>query len=237
MSLIRSAVITLATLALCSSCSESGKGFVNTEQRVLGRTFDKVKVSDGLSVSITNGDQRVAVTTDDNLRNNIVTDIDGDTLKIRLAHNEDVKPTVLQIEVSTPSLRGLNVEGYSTVNAEATQAENWHLDVDSKSHVKVNNIGAGDLFVNVSDESLAEVTGQANYISVDCHDKSSMNSDGLTAVKAKVDISGQSQVNVRATNEIQVDSTGNSRTFVSGNPATRKVNADNGSSVVFSNPQ
>ncbi len=233
MSLIRSAVITLATLALCSSCTEEGKGFVNTEQRQLNRTFDKVHVSDGLSVNITNGDQRVAVTTDDNLRNNVVTDIDGETLKIRLAHNEDIQPTVLQIDVSTPSLRGLTVDGYATVNAEATQAENWHLDVKNKAHATVSNIGAGDLYVDVSDESLATVSGTANYISIDCHDKSAMNSVNLNAVKAKVDISGESQVDVRVTNEIEVDSSGNSRTFISGNPPSRNIDADNGSSVVF----
>jgi hypothetical protein len=234
MSLIRSAVITLATLALCSSCTEEGKGFVNTEQRQL-KSFDKVHVSDGLTVNITNGDQRVAVTTDDNLRNNIVTDVDGDTLKIRLAHNEEIDPTIIQIDVSVPALRGLKVDDKSTVNAQATQAENWHLNVDDRSHAVVTNIGAGDLYVDVTDKSSAEITGSASYLSIDCHDTSALMAEGLSATKVKVDISGESQVNVRATNEIEIDSGGNSRVFVSGNPPQRNVDADNGSSIVFNN--
>jgi len=64
-----------------------------------------------------------------------------------------------------------------------------------------------------------------------------MNSDAVNAGKAKVDISGQSQVNVRATSDIEIDSSGNSRVFVTGNPTTRDVNADNGSEIVFSNNQ
>lgn len=235
MSPIRSAVITLATLALFSSCgAEDGNGFVTTQLRNL-KAFERVHVTDGLTVTIVNGPQRVTVTTDEDLQNNLTTDVDGDELKIRLSKNEDVAPTVLQIEVSMPSLQALVVKDHSNVTAVATQAEEWRLHVENESSVFLSNVSGARFVAHITDQSRAEVSGQVLESDIDLHDASSLLADQLLSGETKIDISGQSQANLNVSRRIEVDSAGNSRVIITGNPPDKDIDADNGSEIVFTN--
>lgn len=236
MSPIRSAaLITLATLVLFSSCgAEDGNGFVTTQLRNL-KSFERVNVTDGLSVAIVSGPQRVSVTTDEDLQNNITTDVDGNELKIRLSRNEDIAPTILQIEISVPSLTALVVKGQSTVNAVATYAGEWRLHVENESNVTLSNLSAEKFVANITDQARAEVSGQVLETNINLHDSSQLLADQLSASRAKIDISGGSQATLNATQRIEVDSAGNSRVVVSGNPGDKDINADKGSEIVFTN--
>jgi hypothetical protein len=236
MSPIRSAaVITLATLALFSSCgAEDGNGNVVTELRTL-RSFQRLHVTDGLTVTVTNGPQQVSITTDSDLQNNLVTDVDGDELKIRLSNNEDIAPTILQIEVTMPELEALVVKGHSTVSAVATYAGEWRLHVENESNVLLTNVTGEKFVAHITDRARAEVSGQVLETDIDLHDASLLEASQLSASRARIDISGGSQASLNATQEIEIDSAGNSRVVVSGNPQNRDVDADRGSEIVFTN--
>lgn len=228
----RSVLLSLAVLGLSSACgAEEGNGLIVTED-VQVRDFSKVKVTDGLSVEIVVGPRRVTVTTDENLLDSFEFDVDGNTLKVDRG-GRAIQPTVASISVSTPVLEGLEVTDRSQVNAQATQAEEWRLVVTDRSNVFVTGISATRLFVDARDESRADATGQARDIDIDCHQNSVVNADGVSAGRAKLDVSGGSLVNVNATSEIEISTSGNSRIIVSGNPPARNVNGDDGSEVLF----
>ena len=229
------ALITLATLALFSSCgAEDGNGNVVTQIRNL-RNFNRVHVTDGLTVNIVNGAQQVSITVDQDLQNNVVTDVDGDELKIRLAHNEDIAPTIIQIDVSVPSLQALVVKDHSFVTADATQAEEWRLHVENESTARVTNISAERFVAHITDQARAEVTGSVIKSDIDLHDASSLEATNLTTTETKIDISGGSQANLFATQRIEVDSAGNSSVNVAGNPPDKDIDADKGSQILFTN--
>jgi hypothetical protein len=231
---IRSVVITLAALGLLSACgAEEGNGFIVSEDRQVS-SFSKVKVADGVSVEIVLGDRRVTVTTDDNLRDAFKIDVEGDTLKID-REGGNIEPTVARIVISTPVLKGLEATDRAQVSAQATQSEEWRLTVKDRSNVVITGVTSTRFYVDARDESRVEAFGLTRDINIDCHDNSVVNADGVSAGRAKLDVSGGSLVNVNATNEIEIDASGNSRIIVSGDAPSRNIDADERSEIVFLN--
>lgn len=228
----RSVLLSLAVLGLFAACGpEEGNGNIVSEDVQVG-DFTRVKVSDGLSVELMIGPRRVTVTTDENLLNKFEFDVDGQTLKLDRGGGA-IEPTFATIVISTPALEGLEATDRSQVSAQATQAEDWRLVVTDKSNVFISGITATRFFVDARDESRVDATGLTRDIDIDCHGHSVVNADGVSAGKAKLDVSGGSLVNVNATSEIEIDTSGNSRIIVSGNPPARNVDGDDDSEVLF----
>lgn len=229
---VRSALIFASSVGLFAACGpEEGSGFITSEDRQVA-SFTKVKVTDGLSADIVIGPQRVTVTADENLLHAFKLDVDGDTLKLERGGGA-IEPTVASIVISTPFLEGLEVTDKSQVTAQATQAADWRLIVTDRSSVSITGITATKLFVDARDESRVDATGLTRDIDLDCHQKSIVNTGGVSAGGAKLDVSGGSLVTVNATREIEIDMSGNSRIIVTGNPPLRAIDADNGSEVIF----
>lgn len=236
MSPLRSVLLSSAVLALTSACGpETGNGVIASEDFQVS-DFDKIKVSDGLSVEILNGARRVSVTTDENLLEAFKFDVDGRTLKIS-RYGGQTEPTFSRVVITTPRLEGLEVTDRSQATAQATQAEEWRLVVTDRSIAFVSGITATRLFVDARDESRADATGLTRDVDIDAHQNSGVNTDGVSAGKAKLDVSGGSLVNVNATREIEIDASGGSRIIVSGNPPERNVDTDRDSEVVFGTQQ
>ena len=174
--------------------------------------FTKVRVAEGLTVEVMTGARRVNVTTDDNLIDSFKFDVDGKTLKISRDGGR-VQPTFARIVISTPSLERLEAVNASNITATEISATNFEIDA--------------------RDDSRIFATGLTRDLDIDCHGQSVVDTGGLSAGKAKVDVSGQSLVTVSATNELEIDASSNSRVIVFGNPTQRNVDADPGSEVIF----
>lgn len=235
MSPIRSSVVlSVVVVALCSSCGpEDGDGFVSSSERRISEPFTKVKVEDGLSVKIVRGPQRVTVVTDDNLIDHFVANVAGDTLTLRLKRNQNVDPTYAHVEVSSEILRELEIRNGSQVTAEATQADKWRLTISGKSTCVLTGVIADEFFLDITDKSQADVFGQVSRMDIDAGDHSRANTEGVSATDAKVEATDGSTVNVRASRQIEIRSSGDSRIFVSGSPSARNIDSDKGSQITF----
>ena len=232
--LSRSVLISLGVWALGSACSaENGNGLIATQERSVA-TFSKVKVEDGLQVSIGRGERLVSITTDENLMSFIDVEVDGETLELR--RNSNTQPTSIErIEVTTNVLTSLEVKDNSQVSADATQAGEWRLTARDVSVVSLTNIETSELDIDASDESRVDAFGNAIRVRIEAKSRSQVNTDGVTAEDVKVDASGGSLVFVNARSKIEVDASGNSFITVSGNPQDRNIDANGGSTVTFSN--
>lgn len=206
---IRAALLSLVFLAACGP--EAGSGVMGSQDFQVDE-FDKVRVAEGLTVEVMTGARRVNVTTDDNLLESIKFDVDGKTLKVSRDGGR-TQPTFARIVITTPTLEKLEAVNKSTILGSGISATRFEVDA--------------------RDESRIEASGLTREIDIDCHNQSIVNTDGLSAGKAKVDVSGKSVVTVNATSEIEIDAGGDSRVLVSGNPSQRKVDADPGSEVSF----
>ena len=233
-SLTRSAVVALAVLGLSSCVSEDGNGRIVTEQRSV-TAFSKVKVEDGLRVSITQGPRGVWLTTDENLRTYFRAKVVGDTLVLDQLSNFVLNPTgEVVFEVTNDVLEGLEVSGGAQVSADATPAARWRLTASGGSTVSVARIAAPRFDVDASGNSRVDAFGSASDVNVNASGGSEVNTVGVSTVNLDVDASGGSVLNVAASSSATGNASGGSRVNVVGDPQTRSIDTSGDSQVTYS---
>ena len=232
-SLTRSAVFAVAVLGLFSCMQQDGNGNVVTEQRTV-KAFTRLKVEDGLRVSITQGPRNVWLTTDENLRSFFQAEVRGDTLVLKRLSNFTLKPSGdVAFEVTNEVLEGLDVSGGAQVNADATPASQWRLDVSGESVVSVARMAAQKLTMEVTGNSEVNVSGAASDVKVRASGSSRVNTTRLSAVNVDVDASGSSVLNVAASSSATGSASGSSRVTVVGEPQKRDINTSGSSQVTY----
>ncbi len=158
---------------------ERGSGDQETEIREV-EPFERIEMTTSGDLIITAGqEQHVEVTIDNNLLDNVTTEVVGrQTLLIESEHSFSSRRG-LKIEVSVPQLTRLSISGSADVRI-------YDLDQDS---FEISLSGSGDIEVdgNVKDVEI-RVTGSGD---IDAHD--------LIAKEANVTISGSGDVIVHAT--------------------------------------
>ena len=235
-SLTRSAVFAVAVLGLFSCMQQDGNGNVVTEQRTV-KAFTRLKVEDGLRVTITQGPRNVWLTTDENLRSFFQAEVRGDTLVLKRLSNFILKPSGdVAFEVTNEVLEGLDVSGGAggaLVNADATPAGQWRLDVSGESVVSVARMAAQKLTMEVTGNSEVNVSGAASDVKVRASGSSRVNTTRLSAVNVDVDASGSSVLNVAASSSATGSASGSSRVTVVGEPQKRDINTSGSSQVTY----
>jgi Putative auto-transporter adhesin, head GIN domain len=163
----------MCSVLLVAACGQAGSGNVSTDVRAVG-DFDRLDISGGVNVDLvvdSSAEIRVAVVYDDNLQDNVVTRLDGDTLVIETQGNINVTGRDRRVEVTVPELvemkvdSGSNVDGSGALSALTLgvtgganvdlgdlEVANMDIDVDSGA-----NVG-----VNVSDTITGQASGGAN---------------------------------------------------------------------------
>lgn len=151
-----------------------GNGSVVSEERTAAN-FTKVELEGVGEVIIYPGqkynekDYAVIVKTDSNLQDIIEIDVSGDTLTIERRHDENIRPTKLEIQVYMPALREVDLEGVGDIKIAAGNAEELRLelsgvgDIDASSfeveNVKVYLNGVGDIEVWATQNLSGKLSG------------------------------------------------------------------------------
>ena len=147
----------LAGAMLMTACA-TGSGDIVIEERTVG-SFSAIDASGGVEVLITvdpNLDQEVVVHYDDNLLENVVTEVRGDTLHIHHAGSINIVGGGRYIEVTANSLDEINASGGSDVTAEG-QVDSLRADASGGSDVNLADLLARDVTVNASGGADVEV--------------------------------------------------------------------------------
>ena len=133
-------VVLVALLASCGLVSVTGSGNVVTQEEAIAG-FDKVEISQGFTVDISQGDTfGVVIQVDDNLVQYLRVVKQDSTLKIGLDRNRSYKDATLKAEVIMPELTSLTL--------------------NSGSHATVGGSG-GDVTIDASAGSGADLSGFA----------------------------------------------------------------------------
>lgn len=172
--LTAAAVLVLATMFLVS-CGEQGSGVLMSEDRFVGE-FAAVDVAGALHAQI-EIDEPLSVVAefDDNLLDNLQTDVRGDTLYIWCDPECDPSSGAV-IRITMPMLVSIDVSGASLVEAGLFSDETLSLDASGASRI--------------------EVHGSVNELEVDASGASRIEAGGLTIDLLDVSLSGASNAEV-----------------------------------------
>jgi len=140
----------------------------------------------------------VAVTTDDNILTNIVTTVEGQTLKIKTKHSYNTSLGV-KVTITVPALNGVAVFGSGNIHVAGLKAGDLEARVT----------GSGDVVLKgVADRLNASITGSGDLRAGD-----------LAAKNVQVAVTGSGDAAVRATEQLDAKVTGSGNVRYSGNPS------------------
>ncbi len=168
----RTATIILGVLVVilvgCGQVTVSGSGNVVTQEMAI-TGFDKVDISQGFNVDISQGDEfSLVIRIDDNFEEYLQVGKEGSTLKIGLEQNRIYSDATLQAEITMPELVGLELSGGSRASVSGSgedvsiDASGWSgADLASFTvvHANVDASGGSQVTLNVSGTLNVDASG------------------------------------------------------------------------------
>jgi hypothetical protein len=222
-----------ALLAGCGLGAITGSGNVVTQEEAM-TGFDKLDVSDGFQVDVSQGDSfSVVIRFDDNLVEHLQVAKQGNTLKIGLKPGRfyNLRDATLEADVTMPELTGLDLSGGSHVTLSGLiSAKALSADLSGGSHL-TGDVEAGDATINLSGGSHATLSGSAGDLTIDASGGSHAKLAELVVVDADVEASGGSEVTVNPSGRLDADASGGSRVYYLGSPTLGKIDESGGSTV------
>jgi hypothetical protein len=187
-----------------------GSGNVKTESRNASG-FKEIKAENAVELEITvQKDFSLTVEADDNLLDQVKTEVSGSTLKISTNNSINSKNKI-KIKISLPELTDLDVSGASTANISGVKTDSLELDASGASRIKVD--------------------GEVKSLDATASGASGIDAENLKTENAKADASGASHVTVSPTGELDAEASGASTVTYTGEPKNIKQNASGASTI------
>ncbi len=189
---VRHWVAMLGLIAL-TACGTVGSGDVVTEDRTVG-SFDSLDISEGIEVELTvdpGASPSVVLHFDDNLLDQVVTELRGDTLVIEFEGMLSIVGGDRWVEVVADSIESIEVSGGSDLRGSGT-VDGYELRVSGGSDVDLGDLEARSVEIDVSGGSDVRV-----YASESIEGEASGGSDVMVLGdpdRSRVDTSGGSDV-------------------------------------------
>ncbi len=215
--------------------------------------FDRLQVSHAFDVTVRQGEPyRVVIEVDEAVLPHLQVDRQGSTLRIGIEPGWRIfrGPTTLRAEVTLPQLAGLTASGASRVNLSGFDSSDA-LEITASGASRVNGqINARDTTIAASGASEIDLRGAFQDLAVEASGASNVTLDGsgqnlranasggseinlanLPIVDARVEASGASTVRVQPSGALDVEASGASNVYYSGNPTMGNISTSGASSI------
>ncbi len=161
--------------------------------------FEKITVAAGVDLSYHPGDRCQAhLTGDSNLLSLILTEVNGDRLRIGVSRSIQSEGP-LRVEVQSPKLTELEVEGSGNVELSAVDTPKLKIRIGGSGNVRAE--------------------GHAGTVEASAEGSGNLDLAKLKAEEASIDISGAADAKVYATRRLKVDVSGAGSVTYYGRPA------------------
>ncbi|MBI4658461.1 MAG: DUF2807 domain-containing protein [Verrucomicrobia bacterium] len=194
--------------------------------------FSRIAVGNAFQVEIKQGpEHKVAVTVDDNLLEYLDVTTSGETLRIRMQPNLNVRNGTLKAAITLPDLTGLDLSGatHTTVSGFSSDKP-LEVEVSGASRLR-GEIKSGDARYEVSGASNIDLQGSAGSLDVSASGASEANFEKCSSSNIVAHASGASHITVTANGNLEADASGASSVRYAGEPAKLRTNASGASSV------
>jgi hypothetical protein len=206
----------LLVLTMFASCFNpfkrtiKGDGNILTAERNLS-DFDEVSCAGSYEVAISQGSpSSVKIEADENILPFIVTDVDGDELKIHSKDDVNLSPTKkIKLIIVTDKLEGFSLSGSGSVTGgnkftggdrldlDISGSGNMHFDVNTPS-IKSSISGTGDIYLSgETRNSKINIAGSGDY-----------HAENLKSEMVKVEIAGSGNAYLFADSTLDIDIAG-----------------------------
>ncbi len=207
-----------------------GNGNKATESRSASPA-SKIDAAGSFSIQLIRGERPdLTVNADENLLPYILTDFDGDKLKIYVREGYSLRPSdKISVVYTTNELSEIDVAGNCTVNGEGKFTGNNALDIEMSGagnvsldvnypEIKSEINGSGDIrLAGETRDSKIRIAGVGNYKAGD-----------LKSENVRIDIAGSGDATIYASENLEVSIAGTGNVEYYGNPQIKQNIAGSG---------
>lgn len=226
-----------AALLIASSCADAqfrktvyGNGEVTKESRKTD-SFSSIKVSTGINVYLTQGDKEsVAVETDANLQEYIITEIKGGVLNvytdanIRKAEAKKVYVTMNKVESIRTSSAG-DLEGLTPIVSDLLE-----LSTSSAGDINIE-VRAKEIQASTSSSGDITLRGTADILTGETSSAGDLKATELTVREAILSASSAGDIRITVTEKLKARASSAGDIFYGGNPKYVDVQSSSAGSV------
>lgn len=200
-----------------------GDGNVITETRSVGN-FDGIEVSGAFDIYITQDNSyTVKVETDDNLQGYVITEVQGNELRIRPENHVNLRPTRMKIYVSAPVFKSLEASGACNIYSQNKLSSSEKMDIElSGSSDVVLDINAPEVEASLSGAGSVELKGETKELNIDGSGSSDIRCFDMKADNVSIDISGAGSAEVFANTKLDVEVSGSGDIKYKGSPSVQQ---------------
>jgi len=196
----------------------TGNGNVVEATRDISQDFNEIRVSRGLDVYLTQGDETdILIEADENLHDLITTEISNNVLKISSEENiGSASAKKIYVTFETVS-KIVATSGSDVFSKNKIQADKLTLITTSGSDMEVK-VNAEDLTLESSSGSDLRVSGTTNMLFAESSSGADIKAGNLEALEAKVSASSGSDVTVNTSKKLIAKASSGGDIKYYGNP-------------------
>lgn len=207
-----------------------GNGQVVRETRDLAN-FSAIDVGGAFEVYLTQGPFSVEIEADENLMAVIVTEVKNGRLHIYTDGRGINRAEKLNLYLSLPELKGLDLSGATEVVAQSTFTTPFlQIDVSGAAQLSLD-LAVEELHFESSGAAEATLQGSATKALIGMSGASELKAAAMTNQLMEVHQSGASEAHVHCVGDIQASLSGGSDLRCSGNPASHRIDRSGAASV------
>ena len=209
---------------------EKGNGNVVKQDREIGH-FTAISAGTGLNVFVVQGEtEAVTVETDENLQDNIITEVRGDKLVVKV-EDRIRKAKAMSVYITLVDVNKIHISSGCDFETKSTiKVKNLDIEVSSGADADLD-IQVDELSCSVSSGADADLWGTANYFDAKASSGSDLDAHKLIAKICKAKASSGADVTVNTTEEIDASASSGGKVSYYGNPTKVDVKTSSGGDV------
>ena len=232
--LITTYLIILFTTSSCffeGMTGIKGSNHVVSEERNISSNFEVIKVQQGITVYLTQGNStQIKVEADDNIIDLLVTEITNDELKIYFKKNVN-RAKARNVYLTTSDISKIRTSSGAHVKSENTiQTTTLNLDSSSGSSMKIY-VNAKEVISESSSGANIKIMGKTTNFSANSSSGSSIDADELESVDAYTKASSGANINVNVSGKLTAKASSGGDIDFEGNPTSIDKDTSSGGSV------
>lgn len=217
-----SALMLFISLSACAQNKFKGNGSLVTKERSIDN-FDAIKVSGSFDVELTsNMKNQLSIYTDENLIEDIITEVKDGTLIIRTKKKSYFKTSnrkSIKIKVPLAALKSAQLSGSGKILSQETIQSNRLNTSLSGSGKIILNVATQNLNSQLSGSGKIQLKGEAQKVATKLSGSGSIRLQEVQAKDAEATLAGSGSIYLSCSNDLEATIAGSGRIRYFGEPA------------------
>ncbi len=216
-----SALILFISLSACAQNKRKGNGKLVTKERSIDN-FDALKVAGSFNVELTSSmENQLSIYTDENLIEDIITEVKDRTLIIRTKKNSYFKTSnrkSIKIKVPLVALKSAKLSGSGKIYSEERIKSNRFNANLSGSGKIVLSLATAEVKTQLSGSGKIHLKGEASNVKAKLSGSGSIRLQELQAKDAEASLAGSGSIYINCTDNLNATVAGSGRIRYFGEP-------------------